>query len=204
MPHTVNVSMCLDFLESHLLSEPEKFSDYPEFSKDVEWMKGLRNSIEHYEFRFTTRAVRLLIGRIVRGMIELTETFSLLDLEDEIGAKHFNVFSTLADEYEHYEQEALLTVKEAKKQAFRGVRPKHYMFVEWAIYPCPECNHTMIPDERSPTGYACTFENCNNTESEDIEVDCDICGCPWPNGEMTQWTDTYDYVCPRCEDPEAW
>ena len=62
----------------------------------------------------------------------------------------------------------------------------------------------MIPNDDSSTGYRCTLEGCENEESEDIEVDCDICGTSWPNGEMTSWEDTYSYVCPRCENPEAW
>ncbi len=62
----------------------------------------------------------------------------------------------------------------------------------------------MIPNNDSSTGYRCTFEGCGNEESEEVEVDCDICGMPWPNGDMISWGDTYTYVCPRCENPEAW
>ena len=41
---------------------------------------------------------------------------------------------------------------------------------------------------------------CGNEDSEDIEVDCEICGSSWPNGEMSSWVDTYSYTCPDCND----
>lgn len=168
-------------------------------------MKELRNSIEHFQFEFTAKEVRFYIGRLVRDLAEFTDLFSLFNLGDEIGDEKYHVFELLADEYEHALKEAHIDVTEAKAMLFSGVRPKHIMFVEWNVYTCPCCcNDTMIPNSESSSGYQCTLESCQNEVSEDIEVDCEICGCPWPNGEMSSWIDTYSDVCPRCDNPEAW
>lgn len=56
----------------------------------------------------------------------------------------------------------------------------------------------MIPNEGSSTGFKCTM--CGNEDSEDIEVDCEICGSSWPNDKMSSWFDTYAYTCPDCND----
>lgn len=204
-PHTVTVEQALSVAMCEVCQiTGNKFVDQ-DFIDDINWMKDLRNSIEHYEFDFTPKEVRLCIGRLIRGIAEFADVFSLFDLESEVGKERFHVFEVLADEYSHLLAEANQTVVEAKRELFSGVRPKHQMFIEWNIYDCPSCgNSTMIPNSDSSTGYRCTFEGCGNEESDEIEADCDICGVPWPNGDMTSWEDTYTHVCPRCENPEAW
>lgn len=204
-PHTVKVEQALSVAACEVCGRTgNKFLDQ-NFIDDINWMKDLRNSIEHFEFEFTAKDVRLCIGRLVRGLAEFTDIFSLFDLESEVGRDRFHIFEILADEYDHLVAEANQSIAETKHALFAGVRPKHQMFIEWNIYKCSECgNDTMIPHGDSATGYRCTLEGCENEESEEIEVDCDICGSPWPNGDMTSWVDTYTHVCPRCENPEAW
>lgn len=204
-PHTVTVEQALSVAMCEVCKiTGNKFVDQ-DFIDDINWMKDLRNSIEHFEFDFTPKEVRLCIGRLIRGLAEFADIFSLFDLESEVGKERFHVFEVLVEEYSHLLAEANQTVADAKRELFSGVRPKHQMFIEWNVYDCPSCgNSTMIPNNDSSTGYRCTFEGCGNEESEEIEVDCDICGMPWPNGDMTSWEDTYTYVCPRCENPEAW
>ena len=202
-PSTVNVAEALSVAKCEVCTVTGGHFVDQDFENDIDWMKSLRNSIEHFEFEFTAKDVRLCIGRLVRGLDIFTDVFSIFNLEEEIGKDKYHIFEVLADEYEHTLREAKLEVQETKDAIFRGTRPKHQMFIEWNVYTCESCgNDTMIPDSDSSTGYKCTF--CDNEESEDIEVDCDICGCPWPNGEMTSWIDTYAYVCPRCDNPEAW
>jgi hypothetical protein len=204
-PHTVTVDQALSIAMCEVCRTTGNSFVDQDFIDDINWMKTLRNSIEHFQFEFTAKEVRLCVGRLVRGLSEFTDIFSLFDLEEEIGKKKFHVFEVLADEYEHYLKEASIDVKEAKHALFAGVRPKHQMDIEWNVYTCESCgNDTMIPNDDSSTGYRCTLGNCVNEESEEIEVDCDICGCPWPNGEMSYWEDSYDNVCPRCQNPEAW
>ena len=203
--HTVTVDQALAVAMCEVCSVTGNNLVDQNFIDDINWMKSLRNSIEHFQFEFTAKDVRLCVGRLVRGLSEFSDIFSLFDLEEEIGTEKYHVFEVLADEYEHELKEASIDVREAKHALFAGVRPKHQMDIEWNVYTCESCgNYTMIPNTDSSTGYRCTVSSCGNEESEEIEVDCDICGCPWPNGEMSSWEDTYDNVCPRCENPEAW
>lgn len=204
-PHTVTVEQALSIAKCEVCGITGNYFVDQGFIDDINWMKDLRNSIEHFEFEFTAKEVRLCVGRLVRGLAEFTDIFSLFDLDEEVGEDRIHTFKVLADDYEHALLEANISVSEQKHLLFAGVRPKHQMFIEWNVYTCPSCgNDTMIPNDDSSTGYRCTLEGCENEESEDIEVDCDICGTSWPNGEMTSWEDTYSYVCPRCENPEAW
>ncbi|MFI0472206.1 hypothetical protein ACGLWX_05705 [Halomonas sp. HMF6819] len=204
-PHTVTVEQVLSIAKCEVCGVTGNHFVDQDFIDDINWMKDLRNSIEHFEFEFTAKEVRLCVGRLVRGLVEFTDIFSLFDLDEEVGEDRIHTFKVLADEYEHALSEANISVSEQKHLLFSGVRPKYQMFIEWNVYTCPSCgNDTMIPNDDSSTGYRCTLEGCENEESEDIEVDCDICSTPWPNGEMTSWEDTYSYVCPRCENPEAW
>lgn len=204
-PHTVTIDQALSVIELETCSiTKSRFIDQS-FIDDINWMKSLRNSIAHFEVEFSIKEARLCIGRLVRGLYTLTECFSLFDLEDEIGANQAHIFKLLADEYESALMEAHISVAEESYLAFSGIRPKHRMFVEWNVYTCPECgNETMIPNKQSSTGYRCTFEYCSNEESDDIEVDCDACGAPWPNGQMTRLDDYCSMICPRCVNPEAW
>ncbi|KZN51500.1 hypothetical protein N474_23960 [Pseudoalteromonas luteoviolacea CPMOR-2] len=204
-PYTVTVDQALSVAKCETCGiTGSKFVDQ-DFIDDIQWMKDLRNSIEHYQFEFTAKEVRLCVGRLVRDLAVFTDVFSLFDLEEAVGKDRYHVFAVLIDEYEHDLQEAKLEVAETKAAIFNSTRPKHRMFIEWNEYTCEKCgNDTMIPNADSSTGYRCTLKDCENEESEEIEVDCDICGCPWPNGEMTSWVDTYSYVCPRCDNPEGW
>jgi phage-related protein len=202
-PYTITVDHVISIAKNEMCSiTGNKFVDQ-DFIDDINWMKGLRNSIEHYEFEFTVKEVRLCIGRLVRGLDEFTDVFSLFNLESEVGKDKFHVFSVLADEYEQTLSEAHHEVKETEDALYRGTRLKEQMFIEWNVYTCESCGYdTMIPNSDSSTGYKCTY--CENEESEEIEVDCDTCYLPWANGEMTYLDENLANVCPRCVNPEAW
>ena len=105
-----------------------------------------------------------------------------------------------------------------KKIAFDKVK-KHRSQIAYEIYKnkglldhptdvleCPECQlDTMIPDELSSTGYKCTY--CGNQESDEIEIECTMCGQTWPSSEIEDipWTDEghIESVCPYCRrDPD--
>ncbi|EKO3398654.1 hypothetical protein KW542_09105 [Vibrio fluvialis] len=196
-PHTIPVESALAYVES------DKAYFNSDLAAEIRAMKNLRNDIEHHKFSMDTKEVRLALGRLTRGFDEFTDVFGILGLAEVIDEKQLGVFKTLADEYEHELQEAKVEVRESHESAFRGVRPKHMYDVHWESYDCPECgnDNLMIPNDDSSTGYRCTL--CGNEESEDIEVECEICGSSWPNGEMSSWVDTYVYTCPDCNDFES-
>ena len=51
----------------------------------------------------------------------------------------------------------------------------------------------LIPNEDSSTGYKCVY--CDNEESYDIEVKCDICGSSFEEDRMIYMEDI-GYICP--------
>ena len=183
LPHTVTLDQALEFSKCERCSRTGvKFVDV-DFCNDIEWIKGLRNNIEHYQFKLPPKEVRLCIGRLTRGVVEFLDLFSLFDLEKEVGKAKLHVFKNLADEYSQLLKEAERVVEETEKNLYKGVRPKHYVFIDWNVYECPEClNETLITNDSSSTGYRCTF--CSNEESDEIEIPCGCCGVMAPSGEM--------------------
>lgn len=196
-PYTISAKDALSIVLSAAYNSTDTKLVDAEFVTDVGDMQKLRNAIEHYEFEFTDEEVRLLIGRLVRGLDNFTDASSLLSLEKEVGKARFSIFSVLVDEYEQTLSEAHYKVQETRDALFRGTRPKEQTFIKWNIYYCEACgNDTIIPNNNSSTGYRCTY--CGNEESEEIEVACDVCGVPCANGEMNFWSEELSNVCPRC------
>jgi len=131
------------------------------------------------------------------GVAEFIDIFSLFDLEAEVGKESYHVFETLADEYAQLLKEAEREVVEKEAEIYREVRPKHYVFIEWNVYQCPECsNNTMIPSDYSSTGYKCTF--CSNEGSDEIEIPCDCCGAMATVEDMATWKMDDGTVENRC------
>lgn len=198
-PHTVTVDDALGFarLEMCAISGIELVGN--DFADDISWLKQLRNNIEHFEFTLTAQEVRLCIGRIVRAAIDFCDTFSLMNLADEVGKERFQTFEVLADEYKHHREEARIEIQRKEVDTFRGFRPKEWQFIEWNVYQCDSCGeHTMVPDEDSATGSKCKMPLCGNEDSDEIEVLCDVCGVPCANGEMQFWDEELSKVCPHC------
>lgn len=171
-----------------------------EFIEDIEWLKGLRNSIEHFHFELEPRDVRLCLGRIVRRAQEFADNFSLFGLAAQVSGENAELFEKLADEYEHRRREANLEVEESRFEAFRGVRYKFHDQVDWNVFECPECReNTMIPEGTSHSGYRCTF--CGNEDNDGIPVECDCCQQKFPEDEMERWKlgpDEYEWRCYYC------
>lgn len=185
-PRTITLDQALELAKCEKCSITDVGFVDTDFCSDIEWIKGLRNDIEHYKFRLPPKEVRLCMGRLVRGVTGFVDIFSLFDLEAEVGSAKFHIYEALADEYSQLLKEANLEVATQKKEAYRGIRTKHYVFVEWDSYDCPECgNHTMIPNDDSDTGYRCTF--CKNEENDDIEISCGCCGAMVPSRDMKTW-----------------
>lgn len=170
------------------------------FIDDIIWLKNLRNNIEHYTFELTPKDVRLCLGRIVRGADEFADLFSLFNLSEEIDSLNVDLYKELVDEYSHTVREANIDADQIEFEALKGYRQKELMEVTWARYECPACgNNTLLPEDNSGTGYRCLV--CDNEESDEIEVKCDICGDRQPQFEMQQWSrddDTCEWRCYYC------
>jgi exonuclease VII small subunit len=190
---TIGLHEAINFLKN----EGHDISD--KFEKDIKWLKKLRNNIEHHKFSMDVAEVEETIGRLMSAVVEFDEAHENIDLSSRITVDQYDLFHELANTYEGRLKKAEQEVEEA----LSGLDPKED---NMSVYHCYECDHdTMIPNEDSGTGYKCTF--CGNEESDDIEVDCGICGLQWPIWQMKSidWADTgnYEYYCPYClHDPE--
>lgn len=190
---TIGLLEAINFLknEGHDVSE--------KFEKDLKWLKNLRNNIEHHKFSMNVEEVDETIGRLMSAVVEFADAHEDIELSSYISAEQHDLFHELANTYER----RLKKAEEEVKEALSRLDPKED---NMSVYHCYECDHdTMILNEDSETGYKCTF--CGNEDSEDIDIDCGMCGAQWPIWQMKylDWADTdkYEYYCPYClHDPE--
>ena len=61
-PHTVTVDQALSMARCEVCSITGNHFVVQDFVDDINWMKSLRNAIEHFEFEFTAKNVRLSVG----------------------------------------------------------------------------------------------------------------------------------------------
>ncbi|ALM54062.1 hypothetical protein [Halomonas huangheensis] len=193
-------SKTIGFWESvnFISHETGQIAQNSEFRRDLNWLKKLRNDIEHYKFDMNVEEARETIGRIFRSVLEFFEFVGILNLESYVPAELSDTFRALSDEYEEKLQRATRAVENAESEAFSGYRLKEYDQVSWRKLNCPDCgNSLMIPNEDSDTGYKCEF--CGNEDSDEIPVYCTMCGCEGVADDMvTWWDDEHGNLENRC------
>ncbi len=156
----------------------------PSFFTDMEWLKKLRNDIEHFKFTMDVAETRRAIGRLTQAVIDFNVTHADIDIFDHIDADTFSIFQELADE----NKAALANAqKEAEEYSENG-----------EIYDCEICWNigTAI---NSVAGYVCKL--CGET---DPEIDCCVCGERIRQSEGRVWNEDHpphiDYICEYCDD----
>jgi chaperonin cofactor prefoldin len=160
----------------------------PNFEKDMDWLKKLRNDIEHHTFSMDKNEVEKTIERLASAVVEFDELHEDINLSSYISTEQYDLFHRLAKNYEWQ-------LKQAEKKVKEALESSDSDSVKRIVYYCHECNHdTMIPNEESSSGYKCAF--CGNEESYDIEKKCYRCGQLWANGLMS--IDYDAYICPHC------
>lgn len=155
----------------------------PALKKDLEWLKRLRNDIEHHKFKMEVLEVRVTIGRLFRSVVEFLEQHTEIELESLIPESTMETFQVLSDEYEFNLRTALKGAEE-----FEEANPAdhHDPDARPARLDCESCgNPTLIQNDKSSTGYRCLF--CGNEDGENIPANCDICGTPSTQGELDVW-----------------
>lgn len=185
---TIGLNEAINFLKNEGLVISDKFE------KDINWLKKLRNNIEHHKFSMDISEVQETIGRLISAVVDFDDSHEKLDLSGHIAIEQYELFHQLAKTYEKQ-------LEKAEQSVEKYLDSTNPMEDSCEIYHCNECDHdTMIPDSNSASGHKCTF--CGNEESDDIEVDCRLCGTQWPMWQMKwiDWADTgnYDHYCPRC------
>lgn len=186
---TIGLPDAVQFLKNEGRELPKRFSD------DLEWLKRLRNQIEHHKFEMDVSEVEETIGRLMNAFHEFDELNENIDLSQYVSKRNYDIFHELANTYVGRLARAEEEVRISKKKVYEGLRPKEYSEASFQVLHCPECGHRpLITNPESRTGSRCTF--CGNEESEEIEASCGICGVPMANGLMLS-TDEWGYVCPH-------
>lgn len=166
-----------------------------EFRSDLEWLKRLRNEIEHHKFMMDVQQVRITIGRLFRSVLEFLEDYSEIEVGPHIPAHTMETFRVLSDEYEFRRRDAIReadAVEEANSRDYSSGYDEPPVRLD-----CPNCNNpTLVLDEESDTGYCCTF--CGNEESDDLPATCDICGVQTTIGELDFWKTENGQLEGRC------
>ncbi|WP_157984416.1 hypothetical protein [Undibacterium parvum] len=168
-----------------------------ELRKDLDWLKRLRNEIEHHKFTMQVPEVRATIGRLFRSVLEFLEVHTELDIEALIAEPALATFQVLSDEYAFRLNDALREADE-----YERANPVDHKDpdADPARLNCDNCgNETMIQEESSSTGYRCLF--CGNEDGDDLPARCDICGIAATQGELESWAmddDGYEMRCYYC------
>jgi hypothetical protein len=154
------------------------------FFKDMEWLKRIRNDIEHYKFTMDVAEVRKVIGRLTQSVLDFNDTHAEIDIYDHIDADTFKVFEELADEH----KAALANAqKEAAEESPNG-----------EVYDCYICwsKDTAVKIDGKFI--------CKLCEEEDPEIECCICSEMIRGSEGILWNDEHpphvDYICESCDD----
>ena len=150
---------------------------------DLDWLKRLRNEIEHHKFTMQVPDVRTTIGRLFRSVLEFLEEHTELDIEALVPAPALATFKVLSDEY-------AFRLNDALREADEYERANPFDYKDPDARPsrltCDNCgNETMIQDESSSSGYKCLF--CDNEDGDNLPANCDICGVSTTRGELDAW-----------------
>ncbi|MBC3936701.1 hypothetical protein H8K47_15140 [Undibacterium sp. CY7W] len=150
---------------------------------DLDWLKRLRNEIEHHKFTMQVPDVRTTIGRLFRSVLEFLEEHTELDIEALVPAPALATFKVLSDEYAFQLNDALREADEYERaNPFDHKDPD----ARPSRLTCDNCgNETMIQDESSSSGYKCLF--CDNEDGDNLPANCDICGVSTTQGELDAW-----------------
>ena len=166
----------------------------PQFKKDLEWLKELRNNIEHYKFSMDVFEARHTIGRVFFSLHEFLEEESNIDLAKAVGAKNIDIFQTLSDEYKLAVHNAIIEVDKIKYQNPQDPMDPNQPAI---CIDCDECGHpTLALCADSSTGYRCKF--CKNEYSDYLPSSCTSCGCESTIGELETWENENGDTERRC------
>jgi hypothetical protein len=155
---------------------------------DLEWLKRLRNQIEHYSFDMDVREVRAALGRALRATVTFASLMGVDPLERHLSDAGKRTFQRLLDEY----QESIANAEaDAKEEA--GEKP---------VFDCGICGLAYKTAVERYDGVYCHL--CRRTDELQI---CHICDEWNRESYMYETEDEWDldvYECLDCsENPFA-
>jgi regulator of protease activity HflC (stomatin/prohibitin superfamily)/DNA-directed RNA polymerase subunit RPC12/RpoP len=152
---------------------------------DVEWLKALRNQIEHFAFEMDVKATRNTLGRIIRSTDQFASANELGDLSSEVDEDCADLYEELKDEYQSQLANAQADAEADAEEGDGEVTDR-----------CNICGEPKVAVRNGRKIY------CHFCEDEEAVHECVICGEYYPEGEMSVWNDereTTDYACEYCE-----
>ncbi len=151
-----------------------------DFQNDLEWLKRLRNNIEHHKFTMDLDEVKTTLGRLTRALLEFNDNFDDFDIRKHVDGNNLKEFEALSDAY-------LAAISDAKLRASK-------LSETGEAEICLHCdNETAALQKRS---YRCQY-----CEESDALLACCVCGADDRRFNMSLWNDEHDdYICEGCED----
>lgn len=175
---TIGLWEAIQFLKN------EGTSISPELHKDLEWIKKLRNDIEHFKFTMDVAEVRRTLGRLIRATNEFNAALKVIDLEGHISHDCRELYDALADEF-------LSDLANARAEACEESEDEEGHL----------CVHCGQPDTGARIGHDIVCKLCGETEQM---VRCCQCESELPQLWARVWNDDHpphvDYICEDCED----
>ncbi len=175
--HTIGLWDAVQFLRNEGKNISANLSD------DLEWVKKLRNDIEHHKFKMNIHEVRRALGRLIRATMEFNGKHNLLDLAQKIEPDCKITFDTLADEY-------LADLAAARAEAVGKSE-------DGEAYDCHYCG------ERETAALLENAYDCLFCKEKVAIVECCQCNEDFPRTEVSVWNDDHpphiDYICEACE-----
>jgi hypothetical protein len=155
-----------------------------ELYSDLEWLKKLRNNIEHFTFDMNVKEVRTVLGRLLRAADDFVGATGLPPLAPDIAGDCSETFEQLRDEYREHLANARADAKEGAGEG----DPTYCSY-------CGEQDVAYLSEDK----LVCAF--CEEAETLN---DCVVCGGTYRRSEVSVWNDEHeggtDYACMSCED----
>ena len=178
----------------NFINNEDKDAVAGDFRKDLDWLKGLRNDIEHHKFEMDVATARITIGRLFRSVLEFLDSYSVVEVEKRIPDATRKIFKVLSDEYQFKLHDAFKTADEV--ESANPVDPMD-PDADPVRMECEGCgNDTMVVNQESGSGYRCTF--CANEDGDDLPASCSCCGQRLTAGDLETWHDDVTGVEYRC------
>lgn len=178
----------------NFINNEDKNAVAGDFKKDLEWLKRLRNEIEHHKFEMDVPTARITIGRLFRSVLEFLDYYGVVDVAKRIPDATRAIFEVLSDEYQFKLHDALKKADEI--EAANPIDPMD-PDADPVRMECEGCgNDTMVVNEESGSGYRCTL--CENEDGDDLPAICSCCSQRLTAGDLTTWHDEVTGVEYRC------
>ena len=186
---TIDIWDAINFIEN---LEGEDFFDdmYFEFRKNIVWLKGLRNEIEHFEFELDEDQVKVNIGRIIESACSFHKDYSKDSLLEKLDLKNHEVFKSIVDDFEEHKKLALIKANKSTEKywcfscALETLIPTGVIDGDKKYLECAMCDTETFVTKCTHCEAEVLEEDCNGGEDEDgfASFICESCLSHWRDG----------------------